>query len=123
MKRSRDMSGSASRPSTHCSRSSVRIAARVLGPLHLALVVGGRGDRVELGRPARADVGGEEVARAVEQREVLRRVHRDPLERGARLGDRVAGLQQVAHDERDREAVADVAAPAERERDRQARRR
>jgi hypothetical protein len=41
------------------------------------------------------------------------------IQRRARLGDGVAGLQHVTDDERDREAVADVAAAAERERDRQ----
>ena len=90
---------------------------RVLRPLDLALVVGGRRDRVELGRAVRPDVGGQELARAIQQREVLRRVDRDPRERRARLGDRVAGLEHVAHDERDREPVADVAAAAERQRD------
>ena len=47
MKRSRDMSGSASRPSTHCSRSTERIARAYSGHSTSALVVGGRGDRVE----------------------------------------------------------------------------
>ena len=75
---------------------------RVLGPLDLALVVGRRRDLAELGRAAGPDVGGQVRARAVEQREVLRRVDRDPRERLARLGDVVADLEQVAHDERDR---------------------
>ena len=57
---------------------------------------------------------------AIEDREVLRRVHRDAGERRLRLGHRRARLQHVAHDDRDAEAVADVAPPAEGERDREA---
>ena len=45
----------------------------------------------------------------------------DRRERLARLRDVGADLEQVAHDERDAEAVADVAATAERERDGEAR--
>ena len=93
---------------------------RVLRPLDLALVVRRGRERAELRRPARADVRGQVLAGAVQQRQVLRRVHRDPVERRARLRDRVAGLEHVADHQRDREAVADVAAAAERQRDREA---
>ena len=92
---------------------------RVLRPLDLALVVGGGGEVDEPGGTARADVGGHVGAGAVEQREVLRRVHRDPRQRLARRRHVVAGLEHVADDQRDREPVADVRAPAEGERDRQ----
>ena len=91
--------------------------ARVLGPVDLALVVGRGGDVAELGRAAGADVGGQVGAGAVEQGEVLGGVHGDRGERLARLVDVAADLEQVAHDDRDAEAVADVAAPAEGERD------
>ena len=62
------------------------------------------------------EVGGRDAAVAVDEREVVGQVERQAVKGRDRLGNRGAGLEQVANDERDSEPVPDVAASAERQR-------
>ena len=93
--------------------------ARVLGPVHDALVVGGDPVGRHPGRLARSEPDRRVVRVPVDERDVVRRLHRDPLQRRDALRDGRARLEQVADDDRDAEAAARAAAPAERERHRE----
>ena len=63
-----------------------------------------------------SDVRGDRVTLAVDDREVVGRLHRQPREHRDGVLGRRAQLEQVADDERHREAGAGGAPPAERER-------
>ena len=104
----------------HASRSSVRVTARVLGPLDHVLVVRRRRRRPERHAPVGREMGGEDVTRQVRQRQRVGQVVRKPREHRRRLGHVRARLEQVAQDERHPEPVAEHRPAAERERDRQA---
>ena len=62
------------------------------------------------------------LAYAVDDREVVGHVAGDPAQGGDRVAGALAGLQQVAHDERHAEALAADPAAAERQRDGEPRR-
>ncbi len=96
-------------------RSTLRVAAACSGQSTCSWWLVARGSVVAR-RPVRADVDGRGVA-GVGEREVVRGVHREPLECGYRLLDGVAGLEQVADDDRDAETGAAGLRSAERERD------
>src|SRR5262249_46815724 len=87
--------------------------------------VGWRGGGGRPGAGVGGGDGGEEdgrrLALRVQEREVVRRVDGEARERVDRLRDGVARLEQVAHDDRDPEPRAARRAPAEGQRDREAR--
>ena len=115
MNRSRSISASPSRSSTQRSRSSLRIARAYSGHstlpwwLVVAATAWNCGSRPG---PTYAVRNSPDRSSSVRFCGAWTGIARQHL---ARLGDGVAGLEHVAHDERDREAVADVAAAAERQ--------
>ena len=93
---------------------------RVLRPVEDVLVVGGDRGRCEDGPTIGRQVDGGVVAAGVDERQVVGQLEGQPFDAPAGLGDVVAGLEQVAHDERDGEAVALRLPATERQADGQA---
>ena len=87
--------------------------------LHLPLMVGGVAPRKELGRAVRPDERRHDLGLPVHQCQGVGHVGRNAPQGGDGLTGAGAGLQQVAHDQRDAEALADDLTAAEGQRDRE----